>query len=223
MSQVRCLKAEEAAAIQTFPEWWNWGDLPAEEMWTLIGNAVPPVLAEHIGRAILAECTGPAATEMSHDWQMLQGDCRHMLRQVRPGTVQCCVTSPPYWGLRDYQAGPGEIGREATIAKYIAELVAVFRLVRDCLSDDGTCWLVMGDAYAGSSGYSPDCPSNRNGGLQTGKRGNPPRMPLCGLPKKNLIGLPWRVALALQADGWILRADVVWHKPNATPESVSNC
>lgn len=131
------------------------------------------------------------------------------------------MTSPPYWGLRDYGAGEGEMGREPTIEEYVGGLVEVFRLVRDALAEDGTLWLVIGDAYSGSCGYSPDSPSNRNGSLQAHRTAHSPKRLACGLPPKNLLCLPWRVALALQQDGWVLRCDIVWHKPNGVPESVT--
>ena len=127
--------------------------------------------------------------------KILIGDCRETLRTLRPGSVHCVVTSPPYFGLRCY-GHTGQIGLEETPDRYVAEMVAVFREVRRVLRDDGTVWLNLGDSYATRSG--PD------------------------FKPKDLIGIPWRVAFALQADGWYLRQDVVWHKPNAMPSSVKD-
>lgn len=151
-------------------------------------------------------------------WEVIEGDCREVLRGLADGSVQTCVTSPPYFGLRDYGVD-GQIGAESTLDAYVAELVGVFREVRRVLADDGTVWLNLGDTYASA------CPCNRRnvvgmGSLDNGKRENrPPRLPN-GLKEKDLIGVPWRVAFALQADGWYLRSDIVWHKPNPMPESV---
>ena len=154
-------------------------------------------------------------------------------------SVHCCVTSPPYFSLRDYALGDTGIGLEPTLAEWLASIVAVMREVRRVLRDDGTVWLNLGDAYAGSGkGMNADGThsdgekqaSNR-GSLNPGKR--TPRGPgsgrwglgdasVDGLPAKNLMGQPWRVALALQDDGWILRSAIVWHKPNPMPESVAD-
>lgn len=152
------------------------------------------------------------------------------------GCVQCVVTSPPYWGLRDYGVG-GQIGLEATPDAYVADLVAVFREVWRVLRDDGTVWLNLGDSYAGGGGFAPTAPCNV--ALADGERWgalNPAsmarhdakekpahaRIAPAGLKAKDLIGLPWRVALALQADGWYLRADIIWHKRSCMPESVTD-
>jgi len=128
--------------------------------------------------------------------------------------VQCCVTSPPYYGLRDY-GHPGQLGLEETPADYVAAMVEVFGLVRELLADDGVLWLNLGDSYS-------------NGGLATrdaddklAARGMNTR-PNDGAKPKDLLGIPWRVALALQADGWYLRQDIIWHKPNPMPESVTD-
>ena len=147
-------------------------------------------------------------------WEILQGDVRETLRALETGSVQTCVTSPPYFGLRDYGVS-GQIGLESTPDAYVAELVAVFREVRRVLRDDGTLWLNLGDSYTGSA-------STGGTGKETdytGKRSLPNKRAE-GLKPKDLIGIPWRVAFALQADGWYLRQDVIWHKPNPMPESV---
>lgn len=152
------------------------------------------------------------------EWAVIEGDCRERLREMADGSVQTCVTSPPYFGLRNYNVD-GQIGLESTLDEYVAELVAVFREVKRVLHDTGTLWLNLGDTYASA------WPCNRrnvvgSGSLENGKRENrPPRLP-DGLKEKDLIGVPWRVAFALQADGWYLRSDIVWHKPNPMPESV---
>ena len=125
---------------------------------------------------------------MSADARILIGDVRERLRDLPDGAVRCVVTSPPYWGLRDY-GHDGQIGLEETVDGYVAEMVEVFREVRRVLADDGTLWLNLGDSYGSG---------------------------------KQLVGIPWRVALALQADGWYLRQDIIWHKPNPMPESVTD-
>lgn len=203
------------------------------------------------------------------------GDCLELLREMDEGAVHCCVTSPPYFGLRDYRTatwvggnlsscdhrvasagqrkfsgrfgGPwcglcgavredSQIGLEATPEEYVAKLVEVFREVRRVLRDDGTLWVVIGDSYAGAWGaQSRDNGSDEKSGLEgasalsarqieahskgacTGSMKNTP-----GLKPKDLIGIPWRVAFALQSDGWYLRQDIIWHKPNPMPESVSD-
>lgn len=124
---------------------------------------------------------------------ILQGQALAMLRTLPDNSVHCVVTSPPYWGLRDYGCD-GQIGLEATPAEYIAKMVEIFEEVRRVLRRDGTCWVNMGDTYSGSFGNS--------------------------LKAKNLIGMPWRLALALQDAGWYLRSDIIWSKPNPMPSSV---
>jgi DNA modification methylase len=153
------------------------------------------------------------------------GDCLEVMATMADNSVHCCVTSPPYWGLRDY-GHDGQIGLEATPEQYVARIVEVFREVRRVLRDDGTLWLNLGDSYASSGTNSP--PSDKSG-LNGGKGcgtyekvmnglGRAPTPP--GLKPKDLVGIPWRVAFALQADGWWLRQDIIWHKPNPMPESV---
>lgn len=154
---------------------------------------------------------------------ILQGDAIERLADIPGGSVHCCVTSPPYYGLRDYSV-PGQIGLEKSPQEYVAKLVAVFAEVRRVLKDDGTLWLNLGDSYCSighkksSSGYGT---STLAGGEQTNsplrRENNVP-----GLKPKDLIGIPWRVAFALQADGWWLRQDIIWAKPNPMPESVTD-
>jgi len=152
------------------------------------------------------------------------GDCLASLKTMESESVNTCVTSPPYFGLRDYGVD-GQIGLEETPEQYVAKLVEVFREVRRVLRDDGTLWLNLGDSYAGSgmgAANYPDCASEKqksNLGSTTAKgRGGM----TYGLKPKDLIGIPWRVAFALQADGWYLRQDIIWHKPNPMPESVTD-
>jgi DNA modification methylase len=156
------------------------------------------------------------------------GDCRDTMRRWAQQGVkaQMCVTSPPYFGLRDY-GHPGQIGLEPTPEAYIAAMVEVFRCVRDVLADDGTLWLNLGDSYGAVGGDTYAGFNKRwNGTGGAGSKqdatlaGVTDRKIATGLKPKNLLGIPWRVALELQADGWILRQDIIWHKPNPMPESV---
>ncbi len=161
----------------------------------------------------------------SAKWHIAIGDCRTVLAALPDGMAQTCVTSPPYFGLRDY-GNPAQIGLEKTPDAYVAEMVAVFREVRRVLSDDGTLWLNLGDSYAGAaSPGSHRAGSGGGDGRGIDERGQRNRNGLArveGVASKNLLGIPWRVAFALQADGWILRSDVIWHKPNPMPESVTD-
>jgi len=154
------------------------------------------------------------------------GDCRDTMRRwaAEGVKVQTCVTSPPYFGLRDY-GHEGQIGLESTPEAYIAAMVEVFRCVRDVLADDGTLWLNIGDSYARNAGDdSKKDPRSINTGQASvvasgaAKKGN--NRPPDGLKPKDLIGIPWMLAFALRADGWYLRQDIIWHKPNPMPESV---
>ena len=150
------------------------------------------------------------------------GDCRDILPTLPADSVHCCVTSPPYFGLRDYGCD-GQIGLEPTPAEFVAEMVAVFREVRRVLRDDGVCWLNLGDSYATGAGKVGNCPGGgKQGENWTGPKTQANRLPLPGLKPKDLIGIPWRVAFALQEDGWYLRQDIIWHKPNPMPESVTD-
>jgi DNA modification methylase len=153
--------------------------------------------------------------------RILTGDCRDVLPTLPDRSVQCVVTSPPYWGLRDYGVA-GQIGSEATVEEWVDVMVAVFREVRRVLRDDGTVFLNLGDAYCGGGGYSPDSPSNIAGSRQSTNKGSVKgRIGASdGMKTKDLIGMPWMVAFALRADGWYLRSDIIWAKPNPMPESV---
>ena len=151
-------------------------------------------------------------------------DCLEGLKQLDNNSVHCCVTSPPYWGLRDYEV-EGQLGLEPTPEEYVAKLVEVFREVKRVLRDDGTLWLNLGDSYAGSNqgrgtkNLSKKQASNRGTVWMVEKEGI--KLPK-GLKPKDLVGIPWMVAFALRADGWYLRQDIIWHKPNPVPESVKD-
>lgn len=152
------------------------------------------------------------------------GDCREILRSLPEQIAQCCVTSPPYFGLRDYGM-PGQLGQEKTPEEYVENMVQVLQGVRRVLRDDGTLWLNLGDSYStGSGGANGGTASTLDGKTRgaTWQAGNKGRNQLPGIPPKNLLLIPSRVALALQADGWYLRSDIVWHKPNPMPESVTD-
>lgn len=150
---------------------------------------------------------------------ILVGDCREVLRTIPEKSIQTCVTSPPYFGLRDYGV-EGQIGLEQTPDEYVAEMVAVFREVRRVLRDDGTLWLNLGDSYWTAKGASYGVDPKQ--GARRGWARPQDRPPPAGLKGKDLIGVPWRVAFALQADGWYLRSSIIWHKPNPMPESVAD-
>ena len=153
---------------------------------------------------------------------ILFGDCRDTLTQFDE-KARCCVTSPPYYGLRNYGDEENQIGHEQTPEEYVEEMVKVFRLVRDCLTDDGTVWLNIGDSYYNyrpgkGQALSKQTLAKNDQDLPTkcARRGNK----LDGLKEKDLIGIPWLLAFALRADGWYLRQDIIWNKPNPMPESV---
>lgn len=159
---------------------------------------------------------------MKHE--ILVGDVLDGLRAMPDASVQCVVTSPPYWGLRDYGV-EGQIGLEPTPEEYVERMVGVFREVRRVLRDDGVIWVNLGDSYTSGNRVGN---GTREGYLQATNRGaggtcDAPRYPTPpGLKPKDLVGIPWRVAFALQADGWTLRSDVIWNKPNQIPESVTD-
>ena len=153
---------------------------------------------------------------------ILFGDCRETLNQFEE-KARVCVTSPPYYGLRDYGGEDSQIGQEQTPEEYVEEMVKVFRLVRDNLTDDGTLWLNIGDSYYNyrKDGCIPKqtfSNSRQDLPVTTPRRSNK----LQGYKDKDLIGIPWMLAFALRADGWYLRQDIIWHKPNPMPESVKD-
>jgi site-specific DNA-methyltransferase (adenine-specific) len=148
-----------------------------------------------------------------------EGDCIEQLKRLADQSINTCITSPPYWGLRNYQEDK-QLGMEDTPEEFISNLVDVFREVKRVLRDDGTVWLNLGDTYCGTGhkgNYTdPKHKEGRNG--QKIALNNK----IDGLKSKDLVGIPWRVALALQQDGWYLRQDIIWHKPNTMPESVKD-
>jgi DNA modification methylase len=189
------------------------------------------------------------------EWRIIGGDALAVLRGMPSEAVHCIVTSPPYWGLRDYGVA-GQMGLEPSPEEYVGRMVEVFREARRVLRSDGTLWLNLGDSYATGAGKVGNCPGGGLQGLRwmgdvdrirdkkRGYRGNrnghegkhgymgsesgmgpmnqPNRMPIAGLKPKDLVGIPWRVAFALQADGWYLRSDIIWAKPNPMPESIKD-
>lgn len=147
---------------------------------------------------------------------VLKGDALNLLRNLPSLSVQCVVTSPPYWGLRDYNI-EGQIGLEETVQQFINRLVAIFNEVKRVLKNDGVLWLNIGDGYtSGNRGWR--APDRKNPARAMSTRPDTP----AGLKPKDLIGVPWRLAFALQEDGWYLRSDIIWNKPNAMPESVKD-
>jgi DNA modification methylase len=162
-------------------------------------------------------------------YQIIEGDCIESMRVMPAQSVHCCVTSPPYYGLRDYGVD-GQIGMEPAAQDFIEKMVEVFREVRRVLRDDGTLWVNLGDSYVGSWGAQGrtgavsdrSAVSARQIASAQRKATRTGSARPWGLPAKSLMGMPWRVALALQEDGWILRNDIIWHKPNPMPSSVTD-
>jgi len=150
--------------------------------------------------------------------QIICGDCLEVMRDWPDESVDCCVTSPPYWNLRDYGIA-GQLGLEKTPEEYVAKMVEIFAEVRRVLKNEGTLWINLGDSYAGSrgTGGNPGDKQYTHPGSRSVR--TRPDVPV-SLKPKDLCGIPWRVALALQADGWYLRQDIIWSKPNPMPESV---
>lgn len=161
-----------------------------------------------------------------NDITVYNKDCRDM-SEIPDKAIQTVVTSPPYWGLRDYGVD-GQLGLEKTPEEYVDNLVKVFREVKRVLRDDGTVWLNLGDSYAGSNqgagtvNPTPKQASNRGTGYMLTESHVSKLAKIDGLKPKDLVGIPWRVAFALQADGWYLRSDIIWNKPNPMPESVTD-
>lgn len=147
---------------------------------------------------------------------IIEGDSLYAVGRLPSDFFQCVVTSPPYWGLRDYEID-GQIGLEPTLDQFLSHLVTIFSEVKRVLRDDGTLWLNIGDSYtSGNRGYR--APDKKNPARTMSVRPDTPE----GLKPKDLIGVPWRLALELQKNGWYLRSDIVWNKPNAMPESVKD-
>jgi DNA modification methylase len=155
---------------------------------------------------------------------IIQGDCLSVLRSMPDQSVNCCITSPPYWGLRDYGVD-GQLGLEKTPERYVARMAEVFREVRRVLKNDGTLWLNLGDSYVGGGrGGLGQCGdgSIEGGRYENGQRIGLPTGKIDGYKPKDLVGIPWMVAFALRSDGWYLRQDIIWAKPNPMPESVTD-
>ena len=159
----------------------------------------------------MTEINSPTPGTGRQPWSLFVGDARAVLAQMPGGSANCIVTSPPYWGKRNYGVA-GQYGQEDGPAAYVDTMREVFREARRVLADDGTCWLNLGDSYSVGGGGATGMHAYLGPHLTTHRAS--------GLGAKNLLGLPWRVALALQDDGWILRNAIIWHKPNAMPESV---
>lgn len=175
--------------------------------------------AERMRDGERAGADGRGAAEVIEGATILCGDALEMLRTLPAASAHCCVTSPPYWGLREYKAGPKEIGKEKTPEEFVANLVAVFRDVRRVLRPDATLWVNLGDSYAGAAGGGQGKTGDRATRTFTArirqKSGE-------GLKNKDLVGIPWMTAFALRANGWYLRRDIVWHKLNPMPESITD-
>jgi len=150
--------------------------------------------------------------------KIIQGDCIHSLQKLQDQSINTCITSPPYWGLRDYNGEEKQLGLEDTPEEFVDNLVKVFREVKRVLRNDGTVWLNLGDSYAGNNSRASN---NGRAGYGTEREGVFTKTGK-GLKTKDLVGIPWRVAFALQQDGWYLRQDIIWHKPNPMPESVQD-
>jgi len=149
---------------------------------------------------------------------ILQGNCIETLQKLDDKSINTCITSPPYWGLRNYNDEEKQLGMEDTPEEFVDNLVKVFREVKRVLRDDGTVWLNLGDSYS-SGGRTTTTNQSLRGDKDYGVTRPKPSK---GIKPKDLIGIPWRVALALQKDGWYLRQDIIWHKPNPMPESVKD-
>ena len=170
------------------------------------------VIPGHLSAENFSQLFAPGARESA----IIVGDVKHVLSALPSSTFQTCVTSPPYWSLRNYNI-EGQIGLEFSLMDYIASLVEVFEQVRRTLRDDGTLWLNIGDSYT-SGGRTWRAPDKKNPARAMNVRPPTPE----GLKPKDLIGVPWRLAFALQDAGWYLRADCIWNKPNCQPESVKD-
>ena len=170
----------------------------------------------------VTEAKNPPMNSPNRDVEILIGDSRDLLSRLQAQSVQCCVTSPPYWGLRDYDHAE-QIGAEVSPENYVENLVRVFRAVRRVLRDDGTLWLNVGDGYARNGGTGKSGPNAQVGNTRKLLQRRNCEVPDCwGLKDRDLMGLPWRVAFSLQADGWLLRSRITWVKKAPMPESVKN-
>lgn len=156
------------------------------------------------------------ADKTANRCEIIVGDAHRILNKIPDEYFDCVVTSPPYWGLRDYGIN-GQIGAETTVEEYIEDLTRLFREVKRTLSNEGTLWLNVGDSYTSGGRTWRDADAKNKGRAMNYRAPTPD-----GLKPKDLIGVPWRLAFALQADGWYLRTDIVWNKPNCQPESVKD-
>lgn len=168
------------------------------------------------GTKRLIQAPAPLVDQRPDGCDIIVGDAMEVLPRLRSAVFRCCVTSPPYWGLRDYST-IDQIGAEDRLDDYIDKLLHLFREVRRVLTGDGTLWLNLGDSYT-SGNRRWRATDKKNAARAMAYRPPTPE----GLKPKDLIGVPWRVAFALQADGWFLRSDIIWHKPNCQPESVKD-
>ena len=157
-----------------------------------------------------------SSIQIGNSTTLMIGDCREILLTLPTNSIQSCISSPPYWGLRDYGVD-NQIGAEDLIDDYIEDLVSVFREVRRILKEDGTLWLNIGDSYTSGNRKWRDS-DKKNPARAMNYRPPTPD----GLKPKDLIGVPWKIAFALQKDGWYLRSDIIWNKPNCQPESVKD-
>jgi DNA modification methylase len=174
------------------------------------------------GKNFLPTGLGVKIMSAMNDVHIFTGDSLTVLPTLRSESVQCCVTSPPYWGLRDYEH-PAQVGAEPSPDRYVENLTAIFREVRRTLRADGTLWLNVGDGYARNGGTGNCGPNAVVGNTKKLIQRRNCKVPNCwGLKGRDLMGLPWRVAFALQADGWLLRSKITWIKKTAMPESVKN-
>lgn len=193
----------------------------AKGPWGKVAGLAPTV--EHTGPSGEKEFAGESGSTLFASpsrTQVLVGDCREVLALREAESVRCCVTSPPYWGLRDYDHAD-QIGTEASPVEYVENLVDVFQAVRRVLTEDGTLWLNVGDGYARNGGTGSHGPNAVVGNTRKMIQKRNCKVPDCwGLKYKDLMGLPWRVAFALQEDGWYLRSRITWAKRTAMPESV---
>jgi len=156
-------------------------------------------------------------------YRVIHGDCHKELQKLDKNSIQCCVTSPPYWHLRDYECD-GQLGENPTPEEYANDLARVFDEVKRVLCEDGVLFLNLGDTYCGGGGYCPNAPSNQKGSKQSTNRGSKSgsRPIPDGYKAKDLVGFPWLVAFALRSQGWYLRADIIWDKTNCMPENVTD-
>jgi len=180
--------------------------------YALVGDSRVRVLNSAVSDVDLTAITRPTCGDSA----IIVGDSAEILRRIPEATCQMCITSPPYWSLRNYQIS-GQIGLESSVSDYLQSLLNVFRQVRRVLKEDGTLWVNIGDSYT-SGGRTWRAPDKKNPIRAMDVRPPTPE----GLKPKDLIGIPWRLAFALQADGWYLRTDIIWSKPNCQPESVKD-